>query len=473
VSTARSSASPVGSISVVSTDAVLPENLAGWLTAQRWYANKTAPPRFERIGGWRVDYTDVSFVTHYLLDHVLAADGTARSVLYQVPLAERSLPLPDVEPIGTIETATGEKVVYDAAADAEYAAMILRIMLTEQSDSDFAGHRQPGAPSVDVISAGVLKGEQSNTSIICQVAQGNPVIVKVFRALHHGENPDVVLQSVIAAAGSDLVPASVGSITGSWPDTGRSDGIAVGHLAFAQEFLPGVEDAWRVALRAAEAGEDFTERAHALGVATAEVHAVLAAALPTQTPSESDISAILASMQSRLEAAVAEVPSLDAWRAPVESIFTAARSAPWPALQRIHGDYHLGQVLAAPEHGWVIIDFEGEPMRLMVERSEPDVTLRDVAGMLRSFDYVAGSVLLREGTDSAAGWAAAAREAFVDGYIERSGTNLREHRALLDAFEVDKALYEAVYEARNRPGWLEIPTTAIHRLAEDTRADLS
>jgi maltokinase len=96
-----------------------------------------------------------------------------------------------------------------------------------------------------------------------------------------------------------------------------------------------------------------------------------------------------------------------------------------------------------------------------------------VAGMLRSFDYVAGSVLLREGTDSAAAWAAAARDAFVDGYIERSGVNLLEHRALLDAFEVDKALYEAVYEARNRPGWLEIPTMAIHRLAQVSRADLN
>jgi maltokinase len=460
---------------VVSIDAVLPENLDGWLTAQRWYANKTAPPRFERIGGWRVDYDDVSFATHYLLDHVPAADGTARSVLYQVPLAERTHPLPDIEPIGTIGTpgTASEKLVYDATSDPAYAAMILRIMLNEESASDFAGHRQPGAPSVDVTSAGVLRGEQSNTSIICQVAQGNPVIVKVFRALHHGENPDVVLQSVIAAAGSDLVPSSVGSITGSWPDTGRADGIAVGHLAFAQEFLPGVEDAWRVALRAAEAGEDFTERARALGFATAEVHAVLAAALPTYEPTETDIAAVLASMENRLAEAVAEVPSLEAWRAPVEAIFEAARSAPWPALQRVHGDYHLGQVLAVPERGWVLLDFEGEPMRLMAERSEPDVTLRDVAGMLRSFDYVAGSVLLREGTDSAAEWAAAARDAFVDGYVERSGVDLRAHRELLDAFEVDKALYEAVYEARNRPGWLEIPTTAIRRLAEKSRADLS
>jgi maltokinase len=461
-------------IGVVSIDAVLPDNFSGWLTAQRWYTNKTSTPNFDRIGGWRVDEGDVAFATHYLLDHVVTSDGAERAVLYQVPLSERTSPLEAVEPIGTIGEpgSSSERLVYDATSDPAYAAMLLRIMLTEQSGADYAGHRQPGAASVEVTSAKVLSGEQSNTSIICQVTHGNPVIVKVFRALHHGENPDVVLQSEIAAAGSDLVPASVGSITGSWPDTGRTDGLAVGHLAFAQEFLPGVEDAWRVALRAAEAGEDFTERAYALGVATAEVHAVLAAALPTHTPSEDDIAAILNSMEGRLTAAVSEVPSLEAWRAPVETIFRAARTAPWPALQRIHGDYHLGQVLAVPDRGWVLLDFEGEPMRLMAERSEPDVTLRDVAGMLRSFDYVAGSVLLREGTDSAAGWAAAAREAFVDGYVARSGVNLREHRALLDAFEVDKALYEAVYEARNRPGWLEIPTTAVRRLAESSAAEL-
>jgi len=101
----------------------------------------------------------------------------------------------------------------------------------------------------------------------------------------------------------------------------------------------------------------------------------------------------------------------------------------------------------------------------MHERSLPDVTLRDVAGMLRSFDYVAGSYALAHPGKSAATWASAARRAFVDGYIARSGTDLRANRALLDAFEIDKAVYEAIYEVRNRPGWLSIPLQAVARLA--------
>jgi predicted trehalose synthase len=102
----------------------------------------------------------------------------------------------------------------------------------------------------------------------------------------------------------------------------------------------------------------------------------------------------------------------------------------------------------------------------MLERSRPDFALRDVAGMLRSFDYVAGSL---GSTEQAAAWTSASRRAFLDGYIEESGTDLRTHRELLDAFEMDKAVYEAVYEARNRPDWLPIPVSALRRLASRSR----
>ena len=70
----------------------------------------------------------------------------------------------------------------------------------------------------------------------------------MFRQLHHGDNPDVTLQTELASSGSPHVPASVGDVMGEWDDVGRASGRARGHLAFAQEFLPGVEDAWRVAL---------------------------------------------------------------------------------------------------------------------------------------------------------------------------------------------------------------------------------
>ena len=212
--------------------------------------------------------------------------------------------------------------------------------------------------------------------------------------------------------------------------------------------------------------EDFTQRAHSLGVTTAEMHETLRTALFSRATIPSDIAATVASMRDRFEHAATAVPLLAAFRPALERVYQEAVASPWPALQRIHGDFHLGQVLAVPGRGWVLLDFEGEPMRPMTERSLPDTPLRDVAGMLRSFDYVAGSFALTHPGESAAHWASACRRAFVDGYIERSGHDLREHRAVLDAFEIDKALYEATYEARNRPGWLAIPTAAIARLLE-------
>jgi maltokinase len=100
----------------------------------------------------------------------------------------------------------------------------------------------------------------------------------------------------------------------------------------------------------------------------------------------------------------------------------------------------------------------------MTERAELDSPLRDVAGMLRSFDYVAGSLAQEDPESTAGEWASAAREAFLDGYSAATGSDIRSQSALLDAFEIDKALYEAVYEAQNRPSWLSIPTEAISRL---------
>jgi predicted trehalose synthase len=293
--------------------------------------------------------------------------------------------------------------------------------------------------------------------------------VKVFRALHHGENPDVVLQSAISAAGSARVPETFGALTGRWPDPARPDGTATGHLAVAQEFLPGTEDAWRVAVRAAEAGEDFRGPARALGEATAEVHRILADRMGSAEPDDRRKGGVLTSMRSRAADAGEVVDDLAERGPAITAVLEAAHTADWPAFQRIHGDYHLGQVLLVPERGWVLLDFEGEPLRPMAERNEPDVPLRDVAGMLRSFDYVAGTLVQQGGNaERANGWAAAARGAFLEGYEAELGRPLAAYRPLLDAFELDKALYECVYEARNRPTWLPIPRDAVLRLTKES-----
>ena len=138
-------------------------------------------------------------------------------------------------------------------------------------------------------------------------------------------------------------------------------------------------------------------------------------------------------------------------------------------LQRIHGDYHLGQVLDVPDRGWVLLDFEGEPLRPISERSDPDLALRDVAGMLRSFDYAAhqaesGDLPPAQARAWGQAWAARCREDFCLGYADVHGQDPRDHPALLVALELDKALYEVVYEARNRPDWIDVPLRAVARL---------
>ncbi|MCU1482758.1 MAG: phosphotransferase [Subtercola sp.] len=496
--------------------------LAEWMPHQRWFAGKGTTPDLKHVGSYDfrppAGSSGVEISTALLLD-----EGGQQPTLYQVPLTLRAEPAPELS-AAHITTLENGLHVYDGPNDAAYAHALLALITgdaatsgagsgsgagSEDSAITATGRSQaPGHP-LAVTSARVLSGEQSNTSIIMSVVSpdgdgpdghrtdghstdgdstddngdstdGNaaaPVICKVFRVLHHGNNPDVVLQSALAAAGSTRVPASIGSVVGQWPDQRMPDGRTSGHLAFAQEFLPGVRDAWRVALEAVDEGRLFTAEAAALGAATAEVHETLAAVMPTVPPSDDLIAAVLASMRRRHAGAVREVPELAAHNDAIERLFAAAAASTWPQLQRIHGDYHLGQVLAVPPGhagssgddgsfgSWVLVDFEGEPLRPMVERSQPDLALRDVAGMLRSFDYVAGSYAHAHPGESAAHWAEDARQAFLDGYVSRSGLDLAAVQTLLDAFEIDKALYEAIYEARNRPTWLPIPVAAITRLA--------
>ncbi len=446
------------------------------MAAQRWFASGSAEPRLSRVGMWSlVDHKhQVGLETHLILD-----ESATPPVLYQVPLSFRTSNLLGGDR-ALIERATidGRTIyIYDGPHDPAFTRALLGLMLDDEAEAgegdetEAVGHHSLTSSEVRVTDSHVLRGEQSNTSIVFDLVHLNgkpaqPVICKVFRALADGPNPDVVVQSALSDAGSRLVPRAVGTVTGAWSDPRLPGGQATGHFAFAQEFIPEVEDAWRVALRSAETGESFSALARALGESTAQVHTELAQLFPVRTPEASDVGGIMASMRERAAQAVAEVPDLAERQDAVETVFRLAESAEWPVFQRIHGDYHLGQVLGVPGRGWVILDFEGEPLRPLAERSEPDVTLRDVAGMLRSFDYVAGTFAAGPNAEAVREWALEAREAFLDGYITRSGNDLRAQRVLLDAFELDKALYEVSYEARNRPDWLPIPVGAIRTLTE-------
>ena len=439
-----------------------PGFLAPWMAHQRWFANKGRLPALEEVGRFefRSPEPGVAIGTHLLLDRTAAGP-----VLYQVPLTYRSAPLPGRE--AAMVGMLGATYVYDAPHDPAYTAALLAFIAGD-AEADGDGTWAKGRCTTERVTPGlvsrVLTGEQSNTSIVFEPAgEGTPVICKLFRALHDGDNPDVELQTVLAGAGS-TVPHSIGHVIADWRDRGRDSGRARGHLAFAQEYLAGARDGWTVALEAAAAGRDFAADARAIGIATAGVHATLAATMPTAPTGREEIDATLEQMEGRLEAAIAEVPGIRTHAASIRAILEFARTAAWPAQQRIHGDLHLGQVLTVPDRGWVLVDFEGEPLRPMAERSRLDTPLRDVAGMLRSFDYVAGS-LSAQGRPAPEDWAPGARSAFEGGYAEASGCDIRENRAVLDALELDKALYETVYEARNRPTWLRIPVAAIERLS--------
>lgn len=460
--------------------------LAAWIGRQRWYAAKGADPQLRRLFSWRLDDPDGAVGMETLL---IEDDAGPEPVVYQVPLTYRQEPLAGAAAalVGTLEhSELGTRYVYDAPHDPVYAAALLELCLGRaqaqsgtRSDTPeplVVGQPRPGGPHLATVRGSqVLSGEQSNTSMILDVVadQGTaaPIIVKVFRTLQAGANPDVVVQGALVEAGSTHVAHPVGAVAGRWPDPAGGQVPLRGHLATAAEFLAGAQDAWREALAAARADTDFTTSARALGEATAAVHSDLARAFPTVPTTREVVETTLAGMHRRLRAAVAACPELAEPRRAIAAVLEAARDAEWPDRQRIHGDYHLGQVLHSPSRGWVVLDFEGEPLRPLAERTEPDQPLRDVAGMLRSFDYVAGTVATQhpDAAATAGRWADASRRAFLDGYAERAGYDPRDQDALLAAYTMDKALYEVVYEARNRPDWLPIPRTAIDRLLTATR----
>ena len=456
------------------------ELLAGWLASQRWYAGKGQTPQLRSLGGYRLDDPagDVG------IEVIIVADESGRTpVVYQVPLTYRGAPLPGAESalVGTTEHGVlGTRWVYDGPHDPVFAAQLLELI---QGQVVPQAQRPSNTPDptvqrhavddvlVTLASSSVLRGEQSNTSVICQVvdasgAPSEPMIIKVFRTLHPGENPDVVVQSALTEAGSTQVPHTVGFVSGEWSDPVTDERVR-GHLAFAQRFLPGVEDAWRVALRAATEDADFTREARELGEATAHIHRSLAETLGTTATTDAVRNELMAVIRSRYAAAVSEAPALAGHAAEIEDTIDRLATAPWPDLQRVHGDYHLGQVLRT-DTGWVAVDFEGEPLRPLSERTRPDLALRDVAGMLRSFDYAGGSAELGRPGRTAREWVRATQQAFLDGYTAVSAVDLVTQAPVLRALELDKALYEIIYEIRNRPAWVGIPSAAVDRLTAGT-----
>jgi maltokinase len=437
--------------------------LRGWLPRQRWFAGKGRP-----ISGFAL----VSAVELLPLDGRLGGAGLLHLLLdvqqpnlppdcYQLVLGTRPL-LPPALATALVGHATDGPLagltVYEALYDTRLATVLLERLRTPGRTGPLRFSAESDAPIPSGLPPRLSGIEQSNSSVV----YGDTFILKLFRRVSPGTNPDLELSLALARGGSDRVAAPV-----AWMEAlGLHEEPAT--LGVLQRYLPGSADGWQLALTAVAESSDFTEHAHALGAATAEVHTALATALPGATLRRPQIRLLASAMAERLDATVAAVPALARYAEGLRGAFRdldqlAGAGVELPA-QRIHGDLHLGQALHTATQGWVLIDFEGEPARPLAERRRPQPFVQDIAGMLRSFDYAARH--RDPAAPGAADWAERHRAAYCAGYAERSGHDPRDARVLLRAYETDKAVYEVLYEARHRPEWLPIPMAAIQRLSQ-------
>ncbi len=454
--------------------------LAAWLPTQRWFAGKGAPVQSVQV----LAHTTLG-ETH-LVEHLVVAveqqvPGVGRRVTpYQVPLEVRSDPVERLQHVLLGQTPAG--FVYDALHDRTVTGRILDRLNSGEHLGDLTFHRVEGAQVPVGLESLVLTGEQSNTSL----AFGDQALLKVFRRLSPGSNPDIEVHAALARTDCAFVAPLLGWVEGTWRDP-ETDQPVRGHLAMLQAFLVTATDGWRLALtsvsdlfaerdlHADEVGGDFAAEAFRLGRATAGVHAAMAQVLPTGQWDDAQRREQADAMRGRLDDAVREVPALAPLADGLRGAFDGLADLEVPVpVQRVHGDLHLGQVLRT-SRGWKLIDFEGEPEKSVSQRGMLDTPMRDVAGMLRSFDYAALNALLGDHPDDtqlayrAGEWAQRNRGAFLDGYASGSQVDPHTQPVLLRAYETDKAVYELLYEARNRPAWTVIPMTALERLAHQRR----
>lgn len=472
------------------------EILPAWLPRQRWFGAKAKTVHSLRIvrqaalgAAWlfalEVTYADQSSET-YLLPLTIAASRE-----------EAIAPLPD------------GRALIDATHEAEFRAGLFRLMAAGETREGLHGEAgvflEKTFPAGEGPPSRVLHAEQSNTSLI----YGERLFAKLYRRLVSGVNPDAELTRHLSeCCGFQHVPAFGGAI--EW------DGASV---ALATALVPNDGDAWAAARKEIAAatgnvadrvrleaqclafdprkpGEGSLAGTALLGRRTGELHLALArpetpAAFAPEPFTADDAAALagavldaaheifdlLAAQRTQLATvdAVLAYQLLDQREALRDWVAGAARSA-CGIKTRIHGDYHLGQVIRSGGD-FLILDFEGEPLRTLAERRAKDSPLRDVAGMLRSFEYAALAPAGSEGSESPAGnqepeswrtlWVATHRHAFLEGWKQATSGNqallgvAQNGWPLLSLFLLQKALYEVKYEVNNRPSWVGIPLRGV------------
>jgi maltose alpha-D-glucosyltransferase/alpha-amylase len=421
---------------------------------------------------------------------------------------EDEAPSPFEAPLAFARARRGRRVglLTDGFASARFAHALLA-SLSNNTRARFDGgeiqfHAMPDS-ALDIAPEAEIewpRAETTNSSLIV----GRKAFIKLLRRVSPGIHPEAEMSRVLTERGFAGVAPLLGEI-----DRGDADG-AVSVLAIIQSFvanqgdgatwsselLTRIIDAQSVAPEEGEPFEAYQQFAHVLGRRTGEMHAILAS--PNEDPDFAPEEASERTVQRWHQRAMNQlddaftalgeytgrerrlVASLSHRRDQIERELKFLLADGRGTLRtRIHGDFHLGQVLVTAGDV-IIIDFEGEPTKPLSDRRAKLSPLRDVAGMIRSFDYVAG-IVEREGqlAKSGPGHARAhvlldqfrkcARHAFLTGYEEGRGLHLTDkERRLITAFAIEKAAYEITYEAANRPDWIEIPLRGLAALIQRT-----
>ncbi len=486
--------------------------LPGYLARQRWYAGKA-----RRLAGLTVadvsDYGAVGGGARFVLVEARYADGPTDT--YAVPMApvggDEARAIAADRPGAVIARIVGDKIclLVDATASDRFAGHLLELIGSRSPIAAAHGAFQAwptlafNAARGPAAELPVLRSpvEQSNTSF----RYGDRLFAKLFRRLEPGINPDLEIGAFLTERTDfDRAPRTAGAVEY------RRPGAEPATVLILQEQVVARQTGWEAALeslghhlqsaKAETPPPGDLAAAGTLGRRTAELHRALATdsvdrAFAPEGLGPADLAALasaaraqvhesldaLSSALGRLPAATADdarrliaaAPSLLARLEGLDALDLGAS----PARKiRCHGDYHLGQVLWQA-NDYVILDFEGEPARPLAERRAKQSPLKDVAGMLRSYDYAA-SAALREGvadarrTALAVAWKRGCSAAFLDAYRDAMAdsrlvpTGSVQFDGLLDALLLQKALYELYYELNNRPDWLPIPLGAVLALAE-------
>jgi maltokinase len=449
------------------------ERLGEWLLGRRWFGSKAE---------------DVS-QTH-VLDEVMLDDGppivalavvearfpTGTHAIYQLLVGLR--PTGDGWTVDRLDDLDG-LTVYDALADPQAAQVLPRLFAegaTVQGDRatvDFQWGDEFDRPRPDATVRG-MGAEQSNSSVVFDDA----LVLKLFRRLEAGDNPELEMLRFLTSRGFPNIAELAGWIA-------YSGELMEATLGVVQRFVAGGRDGWELALD--EIGSDpeaFVARMAELGAVIGRMHTVLASdgsdpAFAPEEPSQESTSLITATIDEQIERLFVDLPEDNEALEPIihrgeevrDRLSLLSHIGSGGRLIRHHGDLHLGQTLLAPDR-WIVLDFEGEPARPLLERRRKRSPLRDVAGMLRSFAYASSAAEIQRGAVAPEGWEDRTREAFLTGYFGAVDSTLlppgeANARTLLTIFELEKAVYELRYELNNRPDWVRIPVAGIARLLEE------